>query len=159
MSVYIYIYTYCTETYYSWKPLNHPDPCREGVSLPNPLPLFFDNKATIWDISSPRSTLLLPADLMTAWVLVRKNTAGRRQSQVKNKQHISYTPETNMALENYHLQEETRLQIGAVSITIFDYLCLVTSQFRSWHSLLSQVNIWFHDLKGPEISRRSINSF
>lgn len=28
-----------------------------------------------------------------------------------------------MALENYHLQEETHLQIGTVYITIFDYLC------------------------------------
>lgn len=47
LRVNVRIYTYCTETYYSWKPLNHPDLCREGVSLPNPLPLFFDNKATL----------------------------------------------------------------------------------------------------------------
>lgn len=69
-----------------------------------------------------------------------------------------------MALENYHLQEETHLQIGAVSITIFDYLCLVILLILGLglksHSLLAQVNksIRFHDLKGPPISRRSILS-
>ena len=70
-----------------------------------------------------------------AWALFLEKKPLRTsadKAQVKNKQHISYTPETNMALENYHLQEETHLQIGAVSITIFDYLCLVTSHFRSW---------------------------